>query len=74
MYVDIVATQKLSVNEKNSDLYSEMILIIYNGDTKFVYRLYCRIYVDTRVIQKSSVNEESSNLYSKMNVKFIMKI
>ena len=36
MYIDIIATQKLSVNEKNLDLYSEMILKAYNEDMKFV--------------------------------------
>ena len=73
MYIDIIATQKLSVNEKNLDLYSEMILRVYNKDTKFVYELYYRIYIDIRAIQKSNMNEKSFNLYFKTSVKSIIK-
>ena len=73
MYIDIIATQKLSVNEKNLDLCSEMILKACNEDMKFVCELCCRIYVDIKVIQKSSV-KESSNLCFKMSIRFVMKI
>ena len=74
IYIDIIAIQRLNVNEKNFNLYFEMILRTCNEDTKFVYKLYCKIYIDIRMTQKSNVNEKNSNLYSKISIKFIIKI
>ena len=62
------------MNKKNLDLYSKIILRVYNENMKFVYELCYKIYIDIRMTQKSNVSEKSFNLCFKMNIKFIMKI
>ena len=62
------------MNKKNLDLYSKIILKIYNKSAKFVCELYYRIYIDIKAIQKLNINKKNFNLYSKMNIRFIMKI